>query len=272
MSVQNGIKRRTARHVRDSKGGTPLVMVTAYDAGMARLVDPHADMLLVGDSVGMVHHGLASTVPVTLDMMILHGAAVVRGSRQALVVVDMPFGTYEESPKQAFRNAAHILQETGAGAVKLEGGVRMAATIAFLGERGIPVMAHVGMTPQAIHVLGSFRAVGRSEAERAKILADAEAVAAAGAFAIVIEAVEEPLAAEITQRVAVPTIGIGASAACDGQVLVLDDMLGLTERVPRFVKRYAELGKAVDAAMAAYAGEVRERRFPAPEHTYPRKD
>jgi 3-methyl-2-oxobutanoate hydroxymethyltransferase len=272
MSAQAGLKRLTARHIRERKGAEPLVMVTAYDAGMARIVDPHADILLVGDSVGMVHHGLPSTVPVTLEMMILHGAAVVRGSQRALVVVDMPFGTYEESPEQAFRNAARVLQETGCGAVKLEGGVRMAETIRFLGERGIPVMAHIGMTPQAIHVLGSFRAVGRSEAERAKILGDGIAVADAGAFSVVIEAVEEPLAVEITARLGIPTIGIGASARCDGQVLVLDDMLGLTERVPRFVKRYADLAGAVNKAMADYAADVRSRAFPAPEHTYPRKD
>lgn len=272
MSAQGSVRRKAARHIREAKGGAPLVMVTAYDAGMARLADRHADILLVGDSVGMVHHGLPSTVPVTLEMMILHGGAVVRGSVQALVVVDMPFGSYEESPQQAFRNAARLMQETGCGAVKLEGGERMAETIRFLGERGIPVMAHVGMTPQAIHVLGSFRAVGRSDAERRKILADAVAVADAGAFSVVIEAVEEPLAAEITRHVAIPTIGIGASATCDGQVLVLDDMLGLTERVPRFVKRFGALGEAADKALADYAEEVRSRRFPAAEHTYPRKD
>lgn len=272
MSAQSSLRRKTARHIREAKGGAPLVMVTAYDAGMARLADPHVDMLLVGDSVGMVHHGLPSTVPVTLDMMILHGAAVVRGSQAALVVVDMPFGTYEEGPQQAFRNAARLMQETGCGAVKLEGGQRMAETIRFLGEHGIPVMAHVGMTPQAIHVLGSFRAVGRSEAERAKILGDALAVAEAGAFSVVIEAVEEPLAAEISGRLAVPAIGIGASPACDGQVLVLDDMLGLTPRVPRFVKRYAEGAALVDKALADYAADVRSRAFPAAEHTYARKD
>lgn len=271
MSVPTMTRRITARDVQARKGGVPLVVLTAYDSLMARLVDPHVDILLVGDSVGMVHHGLDTTVPVTTDMMILHASAVMRGSRQALVVVDMPFASYEESPQQAFRTAARLLKESGAGAVKLEGGASMAATIRFLVERGIPVMAHVGMTPQAINVLGSFRAVGRNEAERAKIRADAAAVAEAGAFSMVIEAVEEPLAAEIARESTIPTIGIGASVACDGQVLVLDDMLGLTDRAPRFVKRYAELGAAVSQAAAAYAGEVKARAFPTPAHVFPPK-
>lgn len=271
MSTQAPVRRVTTRDVLTRKGGEPLAMLTAYDSGMARLVDRHVEVILVGDSLGMVHHGLASTVPVTLDMMILHASAVMRGTERALVVVDLPFGSYEAGPEEAFRNAARVMKETGAGAVKLEGGQRMAETIRFLVERGIPVMAHVGMTPQAIHVLGSFKAVGRSDAERAVILGDAKAVAGAGAFAVVIEAVEEPLAAEITREISIPTIGIGASAACDGQVLVLDDMLGITERVPRFVKRFAAVGEAVDRAAAEYAAEVKARRFPAPEHTYPRK-
>lgn len=271
QTVHSQAKRISARDILLRKEGEPIVVLTTYETGMARLIDPHVDVLLVGDSVGMVHHGLGSTVPVTLEMMILHAQAVMRGSQKALVVVDLPFGSYEENPGQAFRNAARVMKETGAGAVKLEGGQRMAATIRFLVERGIPVMAHVGMTPQAINVLGSFKAVGRSEAERAVILADAKAVAEAGAFSVVIEAVEEPLAADITRAIAIPTIGIGASAACDGQVLVLDDMLGLSERVPRFVKRYAALGEVVSGAAAEYAREVRTRVFPAPEHTYPRK-
>jgi 3-methyl-2-oxobutanoate hydroxymethyltransferase len=264
-------KRMTAPALRARKGGVPIVMLTAYDAGMARLIDPHVDMILVGDSVGMVHHGFASTLPVSLDMMILHAKAVMSASQQALVVVDLPFGSYEAGPEQAFGAAARVLKETGAGAVKLEGGHRMAETIRFLIERGIPVMGHVGMTPQAIHVLGSFRAVGRSEAERAVILADAEAVAAAGAFALVIEAVDAPLATEITASIPIPTIGIGASAACDGQVLVLDDMLGLTPRVPRFVKRYAQLGALIEQAAADYAAEVRARAFPGEAQLYKRK-
>jgi 3-methyl-2-oxobutanoate hydroxymethyltransferase len=222
----------------------------------------------VGDSVGMVVYGLDSTVPVTLEMMILHGQAVMRSTSKALVVVDMPFGTYEESREQALRNAARILKETGCGAVKLEGGLRMADIIRFLVDRGVPVMAHVGLTPQAVNTLGGFKAQGRSEAEWPAILADAEAVAEAGAFAVVVEAVAEPLGAEITRRVAVPTIGIGASAMCDGQILVLDDMLGLTPRVPKFVKQYGSLGADMRAALAQYADEVRSRRFPGPEHGY----
>ncbi len=265
-------RRLTAPDLLARKGAEPIVVLTAYDTAHARLVDRHVDAILVGDSLGMVGHGLASTVPVTLEMMIVHAQAVMRGSVRALIVVDMPFGSYEQSPEQAFSSAARVMKETGAGAVKLEGGMRMAPTIRFLVERGIPVMAHVGMTPQAINILGSFKAVGRSELERAKILADAEAVAQAGAFSLVIEAVEEPLAVEITRKVPIPTIGIGASVACDGQVLVLDDMLGLTERPPRFVKRYAALAAAIDTAVAGYAAEVRSRAFPAPEHTYPRKN
>jgi 3-methyl-2-oxobutanoate hydroxymethyltransferase len=225
-------------------------------------------VILVGDSLGMVMHGLESTVPVTLDMMILQGRAVMRGSRRALVVVDMPFGSYEASREQAFASAARVLKETGCGAIKLEGGRRMADTIAFLVERGVPVMGHVGLTPQSINVLGGFRAQGRDEAEWAPFLDDARAVASAGAFSLVIEAVAEPLAARITAEVDIPTIGIGASPSCDGQILVLEDMLGLSPRVPKFVRRYAELGPAIEAAVAAYADDVRKRAFPAAEHVY----
>ncbi|WP_103875182.1 3-methyl-2-oxobutanoate hydroxymethyltransferase [Bosea lathyri] len=268
MSLHTAIKRRTAQDIRTRKSGEPIVSLTAYTATMAAIVDDVADFILVGDSVGMVVYGLDSTVPVTLEMMILHGQAVMRSTSKALVVVDMPFGTYEESREQALRNAARILKETGCGAVKLEGGLRMADTIRFLVGRGVPVMAHVGLTPQAVNTLGGFKAQGRSEAEWPAILADAEAVAEAGAFAVVVEAVAEPLGAEITRRVAVPTIGIGASAMCDGQILVLDDMLGLTPRVPKFVKQYGSLGADMRAALAQYAEEVRSRRFPGPEHGY----
>lgn len=268
MSVQSETKRFTAADIRGRKGGTPIAALTAYHAHTARLVDRHCDVILVGDSLGMVMHGLESTVPVTLDMMILQGLAVMRGSRRALVVVDMPFGSYEASKEQAFANAARVLKETGCGAIKLEGGARMAETIAFLVERGVPVMAHVGLTPQAINVLGSFRAQGRSEAEWAPIVEDARAVAGAGAFSVVLEAIAEPLAARITGEVAVPTIGIGASATCDGQILVLEDMLGLSERVPKFVRRYGELGPSIERAVEAYAKDVRERAFPGPEHVY----
>jgi 3-methyl-2-oxobutanoate hydroxymethyltransferase len=268
MSVQDEIERITAPDIRARKGGHPIVSLTSYHAHTARLLDKYCDFLLVGDSLGMVMHGLESTVPVTLDMMILQGQAVMRGSRRALVVVDMPFGSYEASREQAFMSAARIMKETGCGAVKLEGGVRMAETVAFLTQRGIPVMGHVGLTPQAINALGSFRAQGRREDEWGAIEADAKAVSDAGAFAIVLEAMAEPLAARITGAVAAPTIGIGASAACDGQILVLDDMLGLSPRVPKFVKRYAELGGAIEDAVASYAMEVRTRAFPAEANVY----
>ncbi|NJR77376.1 3-methyl-2-oxobutanoate hydroxymethyltransferase [Sphingomonas corticis] len=248
--------------------GEPLVMLTAYTVRTAQLLDPHCDLLLVGDSLGQVIYGLPSTVPVTLQMMAAHGAAVVRGSYHALVVVDMPFGSYEASPRQAFESAAFLLKETGAAAVKLEGGEAMAETVAFLSDRGIPVMGHVGLTPQAVNALGGYGARGRSEAEAAKIVGDARAVAQAGAFAVVIEGVVEPIAIEITRAVGVPTIGIGASAQCDGQVLVAEDMLGLFERTPRFVKRYGDMAGFISDRAATYAGEVRDRSFPTAEQTY----
>jgi 3-methyl-2-oxobutanoate hydroxymethyltransferase len=268
VSVQDEIKRITAPDIRARKGGKPIVSLTSYHAHTARLLDRHCDFILVGDSLGMVMHGLESTVPVTLEMMILQGQAVMRGTKRALVVVDLPFGCYEASREQAFTSAARVMKETGCGAIKLEGGVRMAETIAFLAERGIPVMGHVGLTPQAINSLGSFRAQGRREEDWAAIEADATAVAEAGAFALVLEAMAEPLAARITRSVAIPTIGIGASAACDGQILVLEDMLGLSPRVPKFVKRYAELGGAIEDAVASYALEVRSRAFPAESNVY----
>ena len=274
MSAQDDIKRLTAPDIRARKGGEPIVCLTSYHAHTARLVDKYCDVILVGDSLGMVMHGFETTVPVTLDMMILQGHAVMRGSRRALVVIDMPFGSYEQSKEQAFASCARVLKETGCGAIKLEGGRRMAETIAFLVERGVPVMGHVGLTPQSINTIGSFRAQGRDEADWAPIEADAKAVADAGAFALVIEAVAEPLGRRITEQVAIPTIGIGASAACDGQILVLEDMLGLSPRVPKFVRRYGELGPGIEAAIEAYAGDVRSRAFPGPEHVYPmrRKD
>lgn len=271
MSVQSTIRRLTAPDLRARKGAEPIVALTSYHAHTASLADQVCDMILVGDSLGMVMHGLETTVPVTLDMMILQGLAVMRGSRRALVVLDMPFGSYEESKEQAFRNAARVLKETGCGAVKLEGGERMAETIRFLVERGVPVVGHIGLTPQAINTLGSFKARGRTKAEWPAIEADAKAVSEAGAFCVVVEAVAEPLAAKITKDIAAPTIGIGASAACDGQILVLEDMLGLSPRVPKFVKRYGELGPSIQAAVEAYAAEVRSRAFPAPENTYPMK-
>ncbi len=252
----------------EGKTAEPLVMLTAYTARQAQLLDPHCDMLLVGDSLGQVIYGLPSTVPVSLDMMCAHGAAVVRGSYHSVVLVDMPFGSYEGSPQQAFKSAARILKETGCAGVKLEGGEAMAETIAFLTQRGIPVCAHVGLTPQAVNMLGGYGARGRSAAEENKILRDGKAVADAGAFAVVVEGVVEPIAIALTQALAIPTIGIGASAQCDGQVLVAEDMLGLFERVPRFVKRYADMATLISETAATYAAEVRARAFPGQEQTY----
>ena len=250
------------------KGQAPLVVLTAYTTPMARLVDAHCDIALVGDSVGMVLHGLPSTLGVTMEMMILHGRAVTRGLSRAMAGIDMPFGSYEQSPAQAFANAARLMVETGAAAVKLEGGARMAETIAFLTERGVPVMAHIGLTPQAVNTLGGYKVVGR-DAGAQQVLQDAQAVEAAGAFAVVLEKVPAALAGRITQALTIPTIGIGAGVDCDGQVLVVDDMLGtFTEFRPKFVQRYAELGQTADAAIAAYAADVRARRFPAAEHGY----
>lgn len=268
MSVQAPIRRITAPDIRARKGGEPIVTLTAYHAHTATIADDLVELLLVGDSLGNVMYGMETTVPVTLEMMIIQGQAVVRGSKRALVVIDMPFGSYEGSPAEAFKNTVRVLKETGAGAVKLEGGVRTAETIRFLTERGVPVMGHIGLTPQSILTLGGFKAQGRDEKEWEGILNDAKAVDEAGAFAIVIEAVAEPLAAKITGLVQAPTIGIGASAACDGQILVMEDMLGLNDRVPKFVKKYGSLKDHIRGAIEGYAGEVRDRNFPAPEHTY----
>jgi len=250
----------------------PIVMLTAYTARQAQLLDAHCDLLLVGDSLGQVIYGLPSSVPVTLDMMAAHGAAVVRGSYHAAVIVDMPFGSYEQSPQQAFESAARLLKETGCAGVKLEGGEAMAETVTFLSARGIPVMGHVGLTPQAVNQLGGYNARGRSDAEAARIVADARALDDAGAFAVVVEGVVEPIAIAVTEAIGCPSIGIGGSARCDGQVLVTEDMLGMFERVPRFVKRYAAIGDVIADAAARYAEEVRTRTFPGIEQTYqPRK-
>ena len=269
MSVAREVKRMTVPQFAARKGGEPLVCLTAYTAPMARLLDAGVDMLLVGDSLGMVIYGFDSTLPVTLDLMIAHGDAVVRHTKQALIVVDLPFGSYQASPAVAFEAAARVMAETGCAAVKLEGGVEMAETVAFLSQRGIPVMGHVGLTPQAVNALGGYRSRGRTDAESEKIREDAKAVVEAGAFALVVEAVLEPLARALTAELPVPVIGIGGSPACDGQILVTDDMLGLFGTfTPRFVKRYAELGDAVNGAVAAYAADVRARRFPGPEHYF----
>lgn len=270
--MQKSVRRNTAPDIAGRKGAEPIVSLTAYHAHTAQILDPYVDFLLVGDSLGMVMHGYESTVPVPLDLMIMHGAAVVRGSSRALVVVDLPFGTYEESPQLAFRNAARVMKETGCGAVKLEGGTRMGETIRYLTERGIPVMAHIGLTPQSVNVMGGFKTQGRERAEWAAIEDDARVVAEAGAFAVVLEGMAELLAARVTKSCPIPTIGIGASAECDGQILVLEDMLGLSPRVPKFVREFAQIGEAIETAVKAYADDVRARKFPAEEHTYAMKD
>jgi 3-methyl-2-oxobutanoate hydroxymethyltransferase len=267
MSAVRPVRRRTIRDIRVAKGGTPIVCLTAHSAPVAGILDGHCELILVGDSLGMVVYGFQSTLPVTLDMMIAHGAAVVRGSARAVVVVDMPFATYHESPEQAFRNAARVMIETGAQAVKLEGGVEMAPTIRFLTERGVPVMAHIGLLPQSVNAQGGYRTQGRDAEAARRLVEDARAVEAAGAFCVVIEGTVETVARDITQSIAIPTIGIGASVACDGQVLVTDDLIGLfAEFTPKFVRRYGEIGRAIDVAVGAYADDVRARRFPGPEH------
>ena len=268
MSVSAQAKPVTPQTIAARKGGAPIVCLTAYTTPIARLVDPHCDLVLVGDSVGMVVHGLESTVPVSLDMMVLHGQAVRRGVEKALLVVDLPFGSYEASPEQAFHSAARLMAETGCGAIKIEAGEVMAETIRFLVRRGIPVVAHIGLTPQSVNLFGGYTVQGRGK-DADRIRADAKAVSDAGAFAVVLEKVPETLARAITGEIAIPTIGIGASPACDGQIIVVDDMLGLfTDFRPKFVKRYAELGHAASQAIAAYADDVRARRFPAMEHTF----
>ena len=263
--------RITAPEIAARKGGEPIVALTAYHAHTATIADRFVDFLLVGDFLGMVMHGFETTLPVPLELMIMHGRAVVRGAKRALVVVDMPFGSYEESPSQAFHNAARVIKETQCGAVKIEGGRRMADTVRFLTDRGIPVMAHIGLTPQYINMLGGFKTQGRSQRQWQALEDDARAVAEAGAFAVVLEAIAEPLAARITAQIAIPTIGIGASPNCDGQILVMEDMLGLSPRVPKFVKEFGKVGQAIEQAIDAYAREVRARRFPGPENTYSMK-
>lgn len=253
---------------RDGMTAEPIVMLTAYTARQAQLLDPHCDVLLVGDSLAQVIYGLPSTIPVTLEMMANHAAAVVRGSYHSLVAVDMPFGSYEASPEKAFESAAYLMKQSGAAAVKLEGGEAMAETVSFLVHRGIPVIGHIGLTPQAVNVLGGYGARGRGDAEARKIVADAVALDKAGAFAVVVEGVVEPIAIEVTKAVSCPTIGIGASAQCDGQVLVTEDMLGMFERVPRFVKRYGEIAEVISQTAERYAEEVRARTFPGVDQTY----
>lgn len=269
MSVEGRKKRISTPQIRAMKGETPIVCLTAYSAPTAAFLDANVDLLLVGDSLGMVLYGMESTLGVTLDMMIVHGQAVMRGSKKACVIVDLPFGSYQESREQAFQSAARVMKEVGCAGVKLEGGVEMAATIRFLVDRGIPVLGHIGLMPQSVNTAGGFRFVGRSETEAAEILEDAKAVAEAGAFATVIEGTVEPIAREVTQAIVIPTIGIGASPACDGQVLVTEDLTGLfSDFKPKFVKRYAELGEGIANAAKAYAEDVRARRFPELEHCF----
>lgn len=271
MSNQTQIRRRSALDIMKLKGERKIVSLTGYHAHTATIIDPYVDFILVGDSLGMVMHGLETTIPVTMEMMILQGDAVMRGSQHALVVVDMPFGSYEESPEVAFRNASRIMKETGCGAIKLEGGALMADTIRFLVERGIPVMAHVGLTPQSYNTMGGFKVQGRAKDEWPELEADVKAVAEAGAFCVVIEGVTPPLAKRMTDSVDIPTIGIGASVDCDGQILVLEDMLGLSDWVPKFVKKFGSLREHIEQSVDAYSKAVREESFPAKEHTYAMK-
>ena len=270
MSAQreDQVRRLTALDILSRKGGEPIVVLTAYTTPIAEILDAHCDVLLVGDSVGMVLHGLPNTVGVTMEMMILHGQAVMRGARRAMVVVDMPFGSYEGSAEAAYANAARIMKETGAQAVKVESGPDVPETIAYLVRRGIPVMGHVGLRPQSVLVDGAFRAKGRTNSERARVMDEAKATAAAGAFSIVVEGVAESLARDVTAEVEVPTIGIGGSAECDGQILVTDDMLGLFDWTPKFVRRYADMRAEIGRAAGAYAEDVRARRFPGAAETY----
>lgn len=271
MSTHSTSKRLMAPDISALKGIRPIVSLTSYHAHTAAIADKYCDFLLVGDSLGMVMHGFETTVPVTLDMMIVHGRAVVRGAKRALVVVDMPFGTYEENPSQAFKNAARVMKETDCGAVKLEGGRRMAETTRYLVERGIPVMGHVGLTPQSVKAIGGFKTQGRVQDEWPDLEEDAQQLADAGAFAVVVEAVAAPLAQRMTKKIAVPTIGIGASSGCDGQILVMEDMLGLSPRVPSFVKKFGAIGAAIEDAIQEYATEVRAGTFPGPEHSFTMK-
>jgi 3-methyl-2-oxobutanoate hydroxymethyltransferase len=270
MSAQTSetVRRLAAPDIRARKGGEPLVCLTAYDAPTAGILDAHCDLLLVGDSVGMVVHGLPNTVGVTLEMMILHGQAVMRGSKRAMVVIDMPFGSYEGGKEEAYANCARVMKETGAQGVKLESGPTVPETIAYLVQRGIPVMGHVGLRPQAVLTDGAFKAKGRTDEERLRVLSEAEATADAGAFAVVVEGVAEGLAREITAAIDKPTVGIGASADCDGQILVTSDMLGMFAWTPKFVRRYADLRGEIDRAVGGYAADVRARRFPAEIETY----
>ena len=269
MSAVGRNARITTLDIGTRRSGAPIVCLTAYSMPVAKLLDPHCDLILVGDSLGMVLYGMDSTLAVTLDMMIAHGQAVMRGTQRACVIVDLPFGSYQESPEQAFRNSARVMAETGCAGVKLEGGAEMAETIAFLVQRGIPVFGHVGLKPQSVHAQGGFRAQGRDDAEAEQIIADALAVQRAGAFATVLEGTVEPVSRRVVEALDIPVIGIGASPACAGQILVTDDVMGLfSDFTPKFVKRYAAIGAAIGEAAAAYAADVKSGAFPAPEHCF----
>lgn len=267
------VKRRTIKDIAGQKGRDPIVCLTAYTAPMARAADRCSDLILVGDSLGMVLYGMDSTVPVSVDMMVNHGRAVVRATENALIVVDMPFGSYQESTSLAFHNAALIMKETGAAAVKLEGGAEMAETVAFLSARGIPVLGHIGLQPQSVHATGGYRVMGRNNKEQDKLVADARAIEKAGAFGVVLECVDAYLATKVTHDISIPTIGIGASSDCDGQILVTEDMLGLSgaapdHKVAKFVKQYMNAAPDIEKALDGYASDVRSRHFPAAEHVY----
>jgi len=269
MSKATNTRRITLTDLMARKGQDPIVCLTAYTTSISRLIDDHVDLILVGDSLGMVLYGMDSTLGVTVDMMIAHGKGVMRGSDKACVIVDMPFGSYEESPEMAFRNCSRVMAETRCSGVKLEGGVEMADTISFLVKRGIPVVAHVGLTPQSVHAFGGFKSQGKTDEAAERIVEDAKAVAAAGASAVVVEGVMEPLGVRITKEIDVPTIGIGASPQCDGQILVTEDLIGLfAEFKPKFVKRYAQMDEMITTAVVGYKDEVRARTFPAPEHCF----
>jgi 3-methyl-2-oxobutanoate hydroxymethyltransferase len=262
-------KKITTVDLKAQKGGQPIVCLTAYTTPFARILDKYCDVLLVGDSLGMVLYGMASTLSVTLDMMINHGTAVVRGAEKACVIVDMPFASYQQSPAQGFASAARVMAETGCQGVKIEGGLEMAETVRFIVERGIPVMGHVGLMPQMVNAYGGYSCRGKTSESREKVIADALAIQKAGAFAIVIEGVVEDLAREVTEKLTIPVIGIGGSPSCDGQILVSEDMAGLfTEFKPKFVKHYGDLAGELEKAAKGYSEDVKARKFPGEENCF----
>jgi 3-methyl-2-oxobutanoate hydroxymethyltransferase len=258
----------TVPEIISRKNKQKISVLTAYTHPIAKILDGEVDMILVGDSLGMVLYGMDSTLTVTLDMMIEHGKAVTRAAKKSLVVVDMPFGSYQENPAQAFRNAARIISETNCQAVKLEGGVEMAETIRFLVDRGIPVVGHIGLEPQSFNVYGGYRIQGKDKNSEDSLIQDAKALEKAGCFAIVLEGIKKTAADKITKAIKIPTIGIGASVQCDGQVLVTDDMLGLFEQSPKFVKHYADIKKIILKAVKSYTTEVSSKKFPGEENCY----